>query len=185
MTDHVSLNEMRERVARLIYADDWIGGLTDAEYELLREYVAPRTELRCDGAIVYLVEPCPVAKRDRLDRAIGRQSRMEAQSFTVEEWLQDRGVPITRPAYRASFDALMQEAEKAKAAAIRAADARRRPGPKPEVVPRLIAAMQDDIGRGRISVDDLRGWPDKELEARYQGGRDSVRKARDIVLANA
>ncbi len=51
MRKEISLNEMRERVADLLYGNDWIGELTDEQYDLLRKYpLRPREIVRTDGS---------------------------------------------------------------------------------------------------------------------------------------
>jgi hypothetical protein len=111
MKQTVSLDEMRERVARLMFGDDWIGGLTDEQYELLRAHApAARPVVRSDGLTNYLehVKCCPVSIADKLDRAIGRQARMGAQYVTVDSWIQDHGLPVGA-ADRKSFNAKAQD----------------------------------------------------------------------------
>src|SRR5262245_17830012 len=80
------LNEMRERVAELIFGDDWIRTLTDAEHELLLKYPLKRREIvRTDGSTVFLdhVEHYPRHLAAKIDHARGRAIRLEAQWVTI------------------------------------------------------------------------------------------------------
>jgi hypothetical protein len=76
----ISLNEMRERVAKLIFGDDWIGGLTDEQYKLLGKYITPRKIIRTDGSTHRLdhIERCPAGLASELDRVIGRQAQSDS-----------------------------------------------------------------------------------------------------------
>lgn len=184
MNPFISLNEMREQVARMIYGDDWIGGLGDDEYELLREH-GPRARAikRTDGSTINLnhITKCS-ANPTKLDRAIGRQVRMEAQFITVDSWVQDNGFQVDprHPADRRRFNAVLRAALKA----AKPESAVRKRGTKAEILPRLVAAMSEDIAKERISISDFEALPDKELEARYEGKRERVRTARKQVLAD-
>jgi hypothetical protein len=182
--DLIFLNERRQRVGRLIFGDDWIDGLTDEQYELLRQYApALRAIVRTDGVTNPLphVAPCPTGFCDRLDRALGRQFRMEAQYVTVDSWLQDHGFDSVRPSDRKSFNALIKAEAKARASA----PIERQRGPKATILPRIIAAMKDDISSGQLTLDALKTMSDKEMEAKYEARRERVRAARQTVLATA
>jgi hypothetical protein len=185
MRKEISLNEMRERVARLIYGDDWIGGLTDSEYELLREHpLTSRAIVRTDGSTIHLdhIGRCPAGSATKLDRAIGRQARMSAQFVTVDSWIQNHGLLVDprHPADRKSFNSIVRaESRNGKSAPIE----EKRRGPKPKIFPRLTAAMRDDVSSGRLSLADLKAMPDKELEEMYQGKRERVRVARQWVVS--
>jgi len=184
MRSTISLDEMRERVARLTYGDDWIGGLTDEQYELLRAHsFTARAIVRTDGSTIHLdhVRRCPAGLSAKLDRAIGRQARMSAQYVTVDSWLQDHGLPVDprRAADRKHFNAIVRAASRnGKSAPIE----ERRRGPKATILPRLVAAMKDDISSNQLSLGDLEAMPDKELESRYQAKRERVRSARLAVI---
>lgn len=58
----------------------------------------------------------------------------------------------------------------------------RRRGPKAEILPRLTAAMNDDIENQKLSLDELEAMSDKELQGRYSAKRDRVRAARQSVI---
>jgi hypothetical protein len=184
MRPTISLNEMRERVAELIFGDDWIRTLSDEEYELLNKYrFEPRFVDRTDGSSVQLYHVKPYARRlaSKIDRARGRAFRLDAQWATIDTWLQDHHLPVDprRAADRKSFNSIVRAAARnAKSAPIE----QRRPGPKPKVLPRVVAKMEHDISNKRLSPDDLAAMPDKELEDNYQAPRWSVRVARQRIL---
>src|SRR5579871_3535182 len=144
MKETISLNEMRDRVARLLFGDDWIGGLSDDEYELLREH-GPRARKikRGDGSFIELNHIAKYQGTAKLDRAIGRQVRMEAQFITVDSWIQDSGFPVDprRAADRSQFNAALRAASKVAQSDV----VKRKRGKKAEILPRLVAAMSDDI----------------------------------------
>jgi hypothetical protein len=190
MRKNISLNEMRERVARLIFGHDWIRTLTDAELELLEKYSLRRREIvRKDGSTVLLdhVERYPPDLASEIDRARGRDSRLAAQWVTIDTWLQDHGLPVGEwhGADRKTFNAIMRaELRKTKSASIEIKRETKRRGPKPTILPRLITRMKDDIANRKLSLDELENMPDKELQAKYAARRERVRKARQIVVAD-
>jgi hypothetical protein len=185
MRPTISLNEMRERVAELIFGDDWIRTLTDEEYELLNKYrFEPRFVDRADGSSVqlYHVKPYPRHLAAKIDRARGRAFRLDAQWVTIDTWLWDHHLPVDprRGAERKRFNAIVRaEARNAKSAP---KIEQRRPGPKAKVLPRVMAEMERDISNKRLSPDDLAAMPDKELETNYRARRWSVRVARRRML---
>jgi hypothetical protein len=181
MKQTVSLDEMRQRVARLIFGDDWIGGLTDEQYELLRAH-SPKAQpiVRSDGSTVHVehVKRCPTRIAEKLDRAIGRQARMGAQYVTVDSWIEDQGLPVASTDRKKFNEIVRSQAE-----SLRPVPVERRRGPPPQILLRVIAAMKGDISGGLLSPHDLDAMPDKELEFRYQAKRERVRAARRAVLA--
>lgn len=189
MRKEIWLNEMRKRVAKLIFGEDWIRTLTDAEYELLQEYpIKPREIVRSDGSTVSLphVERYPQRLAAKIDHARGRATRLEAQWVTIDTWLQDHDFPVDprRGADRKAFNAVMRaELRKIKSASIETKRETKPRGPKPKIHPRLVAAMEDDIANRKLSKDELKNMPDKELQARYEAKRERVRKARETVVS--
>jgi hypothetical protein len=186
MRKEIWLNEMRERVAKLLFGDDWIRTLTDAEHDLLQKYpLTPREIVRTDGSTVSLdhVVRYPRRLAAQIDRARGRAIRLDAQWVTIDTWLQDQGLPIADPrrgADRKEFNAIIRaEVRKTRPAPIEP----KRRGPKPKILPRLLTAMNDDLANRKLSSDELENMPDKELQAKYGAGRERVRRARQIVLA--
>jgi hypothetical protein len=185
MRSEITLNEMRERIARLIFGADWIGDLTDEQYELLRNYpLNPRDIQRSDGSTVRLnhVEKYPLQLASKIDHARGRQARMEAQIISVDTWIQDRGLPIDPylGADRKNFNALVRSHIDAQKRA--GVSPMRRRGPKPQILPRIIADMESDFAAGRLTPLALEGMSDKDLTFRYQARRERVRAARAYVL---
>jgi hypothetical protein len=183
MRTEISLGEMRERIARLIFGNDWIGGLTTDQYEMLQAHApTARDILRSDGSTIRLdhAKRCSAGIADKLDRALGRRARMSAQYVAVDSWIQDHGLPVdpSRPADRKAFNALLRK----EMSAARARPAEKQRGPKAQILPRLSAAMQHDLSSGALTRAELLALPDKELEARYGAKRERVRAARSAVL---
>jgi hypothetical protein len=185
MRQTILLDEMRERVAKLIFGDDLIGELTEEQYELLRTHgPAPRAIVRSNGSTHTLdhARRCPAGLGDKLDRAMGRWSRMVAQYVTAESWMQDHGLPVDprRPADRKAFNA----AVRAEAKTMTHAPVKRRPGKKPEILTRLVVAMTEDISSGRVPLHEFEALTEKELEFKYLAKKDRIRAARASVLAS-
>jgi hypothetical protein len=183
MNPHISLNDMRARVAKKLFGDDWIDDLTDPEYELLREHgPKPEDVHRSNGSTVKLnhIKPAPEALRVRLDRALGRQLRMEAQFITTDTWLQQRGfLDDLKPGDRSLFNKLLREGfpdEK-----LTDATPRRR-GPKPATRNRVITDMRRDLESGQLDEKQLSEMKEESLTATYTASRETCRKARDSVL---
>lgn len=184
MREKISLDEMRERVAKLIFGDDFISELTDEQYELLRTYgPATRTIVRSNGSPVDLVHAkrCPVGIADKLNCAIGKWTRMCAQGVTVDSWIQDHGLPLDQrqAAARKAFNAMVRVEEKTMNSAAKA-----RQGPKPKILPQITAAMNADISSGRLSRNELSTMMEKTLAERYLFSRERCRAARALVLAS-
>jgi hypothetical protein len=57
----------------------------------------------------------------------------------------------------------------------------RRRGPKAKILPRLTAAMKDDIANQKLSLDELKAMPDKTLEDRYSAKRERIKAALLVV----
>jgi hypothetical protein len=68
---------------------------------------------------------------------------------------------------------LKKKRRKAKSAPIKA----RRRGPKAKILPRLTAAIKDDIANQKLSLDELKAMPDKTLEGRYLAKRERIKAA--------
>ena len=85
--------ERRILIVQWTFQDDLIKELSAADARLIEEYygtgdasgikVMPTERVFQIGR----VKPCSPAVRDRLDRAVGRYIRMNAQRVTAEEWL--------------------------------------------------------------------------------------------------
>jgi hypothetical protein len=179
------LDDMRERVGRAIFGGDWLRGVSNEDWALIRGPYGIKQRYRSKpGAIrVSAIEPCPPAMTARLDRAIGRAARADAQYSTVDSWIENHDLPVDpgRPADRNTFDGIMREefgARPAKATPVQ-------PGPKAKVLPRLMDAIENDITSGALTIDRLRDATLKELEARYSAKQSSVRDARTRYLATA
>jgi hypothetical protein len=48
---------------------------------------------------------------------------------------------------------------------------------EPSDLPRLTAAMKDDIANQKLSLDELKAMPDKTLEDRYSAKRERIKAA--------
>ena len=184
MEKTITLNEMRERAAALIFGDDWIGSLSDQEHELLRRYPLIAREIhRTDGTTIKLdhAEPVPARLASKIDRARGRAMRLYGQFSTVDTWLQARGVfdYYGKTIDRKWFGGLIRtETSKQK----KTGTPERRRGPKPQILPRVIAEMQRHIAEGKLTRAALAEMPDKELQYQFSASRDRVRAARAHVL---
>jgi hypothetical protein len=181
MRETISLDEMRERVARLIFGDDWIGGLTDDQHQLLKQYAPePKAVVRTDKSVAHLnhVAKCPAGLSDKLDQAMGRLMRRDAQYVTVDSWIQDRGFPVDPrvDGDRKAFNKAVRDYQNDAPAA---APSR---GRKAKVQPRVEQDMRDDLNSGKLTRDRLASMLEKEMEDRYRASRDTVRKARTAVL---
>jgi hypothetical protein len=62
-------------------------------------------------------------------------------------------------------------------------EARRR-GPKPKKFDRVVTGMQTEIKEGNMTLDELKGFDEEALAARYKVSRKTARKARDRVEAD-
>jgi hypothetical protein len=186
MKDTISLKEMRERVAKTLFGDDWIGPLPQEECDLLKAHgPSARSIVRLDGSTVRLdhVNKCPPKQAAKLDAAIGRQARMQAQYVTVDSWIQDHGFSFD-PRHAADRKDFNRALRKFQQNGQSAQPARRR-GPKASVGPKIVAAMVDDIQQGRTTLVELGTLREKQLEGRYgKYNRETLRKARDEVLKN-
>ena len=183
----ISLNEMRDQAARLIFGDDWIGSLTDEQHELLRSHpFAPRKIERLDGSSVVLdhAKRLPSRIASKFDRALGRAMRLQAQYVTVNSWLQDHGLlrGIDRAGNihsdRKAFRALIRSETSKPAPAV----PERQRGPKTGILVKVMAAMENALAEGQITREQLVAMPDKELEDDFGAKRGTVREARRRVL---
>ncbi len=175
----ISLNEMRERVGTRIFGASWIGGLTDEEYELVRDHGPyQRNVVRSDGSSISLnhIEPCSQRIARKLDSALGRRVRIDAQYVTVDSWIQDHGFPVdpAMPADRKEFNRVVREEFRIDKAPPIVARPR---GPKAKILPRVIAEMEADLASGRLTNSELFELPYKELEIRYQASRERCNAA--------
>lgn len=180
----ITLNEMRERAAALIFGDDWIGSLTDEEHELLRTYpLIARDVHRTDGTTIKIdhADPVPARLASKIDRARGRAMRLYGQYSTVDSWLQAYGVfaYAGKIIDRKWFGTLIraQSRKQKKTVALE-----RRRGPKPKIFARVVADMESRIAAGDLTLATLADLQDKELESQFSASRDRVRAARAHVL---
>ncbi|MGH6672345.1 MAG: hypothetical protein ACRECV_10290 [Xanthobacteraceae bacterium] len=184
MRDAVSLDEMRERVGRAIFGNDWLGGRPDDEWALIRSH-GPKKALvvRTDGSTVWLphITPCPPTLVRKLDEALGRAERAQAQFVTVDTWIQEY-VCVPHPAHggdRKVFNATLRAYEAGKP------DGRgaRPRGPKPVTLERVVAEMRAHLDSGTLTAEGLHNAKEENLASGYGCSRDVVRKARLIALA--
>jgi hypothetical protein len=183
MRPTISLNEMRERVGKKLFGDDWIGGFTDEEYEFLRaQGPFPRNVVRKDGTTIWLlhINRLPATLRSKVDRVIGRRVRQDAQYTTVESWLQDHQLLVDPKLHadRSSFNSILRRE------LVEFAETTPRPrGPKPKILPRVMAQMRAELDNGALSELDLEKMQEKERENRYGASRERCRVAIARVLA--
>jgi hypothetical protein len=180
----ITLDEMRERAGTLIFGADWISGLTDQQYELLRTYpLEPRDVHRTDGTTTSLphVDPVPARLASKIDHAPGRWLRLDAQITTVDSWLQARGV-FDHPAKtidRKWFGTLIRvETRKQK----KTGAPERRLGRPAQILPRVMSDMRRQIDEGKLTNTTLADLPEKELASQFSASRASAREARRRVL---
>jgi hypothetical protein len=182
MTKIISLNEMRERVGPVLFGEDWIGEATDGDWKLITgDYGIKQGDRRTADGIrkIPTIKPCPKTLAPKLERALGRHARADAQYSAVDSWLEDH-LGFLSTADRKLFNkALNKERRDVQAAPSQ----KPQPGPKPKVLPRIMAAMTTDLNDKNLSRDQLEKMPDKELEFRYQARRQSAREARKRVLS--
>jgi hypothetical protein len=184
MNPIISLDEMRARIAEKLFGDDSIDDLTEEQYELLKLY-GPRLRdvSRTDGSTIKLnhIAAVPETLRTKLDLALGRQARMDAQFTTVDSWIQDHGLPVDprRTAERSKFNKLIRlefptpkEGE----------DAPRKTGPKATILPHVMGEMRKQLDSGKLTEEELFDLTDKELEARFAARQERCRVARKRVL---
>jgi hypothetical protein len=182
MRPTIHLNEMRQRVGRKLFGDNWIGRLTEEEAERWREH-APffRNVIRSDGTTIPLshINPLQGDLGSKLDRVIGRYVRLDAQYVTVDSWLQDHRLPVDPklPADRSLFNSLLRREF------FETAETRPRPpGPRAKILPRIMAQMEAELNSGALSESDLEEMSEKEREARYKASRERCREAVKRVL---
>jgi hypothetical protein len=180
----ISLDEMRDCVGHAIYKEDWLAGAFGVVGEFNKDWllikgpygVKHRAWPTAAGIYPSEIAPCPRGKAKKLERAIGRFARMDAQYSTVDSWLEAHALPVDprQPADRATFDAIMREEFPD------APPARR--GVKPAVLPRVLKEMEADVAEGRLTIDQLRKLRLKEVAARYNTKMSSARDARVLFL---
>jgi hypothetical protein len=100
-SEWISHNDARELVGRALYRNDWIGGLTKEDIDLLNGEFGPKRLPRPNGASGFfeIIKPCPNDLRRKLDAAIGRDRRMIVQLTTVLEWLDQNGFAALEKQY--------------------------------------------------------------------------------------
>jgi hypothetical protein len=180
----IHLDEMRERVGRAMYKEDWLAGafgVVDAfneDWLLIKGPYGVKRRATPTAAGIYPSEiaPCPRGKAKKLERALGRFARLDAQIQTVDSWLEAHGLSVDprQPADRATFDTIMSSVFP------NAPPARR--GPKPEVMTRVLKEMEADVTEGRLTVDQLRKLKLKQLAERYAASISYVRDALRLFL---
>jgi hypothetical protein len=180
----ISLDDMREEVGLALFGSDWLGGkLSDHQWSLIRgPYgIRVREKMTAAGKRPLEIARCPAQLAAKLDRAIGRAMRADAQNSTVDSWIEDHGLPVDprNPANRATFSQLLRKWKKSPAVTT----APRRRGPKTGVCERIMAQMQSEIAEGKITRTALDEMLEKDLEPSYGASRDTCRKARKRVLA--
>jgi hypothetical protein len=185
----ITLKEMRRRVAEKLFGDDWVNDLLDEEYELLRDYGPKLEDVHCfDGTTIQLnhIKPVPRSARSKIDRAIGRRVRMDAQVTTVDTWLQKQGFfdalknGVLDSSWQLAERSLFNKLLRAGFPKEKPADASsRRPGPKPIVGRRVIGDMRNDLDTGKFTLDQLMDMKEESLALTYHANRETCRLARE------
>jgi hypothetical protein len=175
----ITLAEMRERVAKMIFGDDWIGDLKDEEYDLLEKHGPKNRNIqRADRSTIRLphIARYPERGSRKLDLALGKQVRLDAQLTTVDTWIQDNNFPVDprEPGDRAKFDEALGKTS------IKVSSGRR--GPKPKILLQVMERIENQLAAGALTVDKLRSLSEKEMEHRFRAKRERCREARKQVL---
>jgi hypothetical protein len=162
--DTTHMQDALPMVGRKIFADDWIGWLTDHEQELIRFFE------RHGG-------PCPVNKRAEIERALGRRVRLLSQRNAAYDWLLENGPTCTYGFYDTS-----ELSRRLESVGPTAATSTRGRGRGSYLRERIAGAMQEALGRGQLTAATLRRMPDKDI-TQWGGSVNTAKAARDIVLA--
>jgi hypothetical protein len=166
----IDRREALGKVGRALFPNDWVGGLSSMEIELIMQH-GPKE----DGTI----KPCSPKVASRLDRALGRQLRALAQWKTAEEVLtghaDSRGGNPPEFTFgtckRLVFNVWLRRLQPV------LASARRKRGPPPDKKNRVAAKMLADIERGDTSLERLGETKLVALGLQYGVHKDTAQKA--------
>jgi hypothetical protein len=172
----IYLDEMRERVGRAIFGADWLGGTDDADWALICSEFGIRSSDRAtpDGILALpSIKPCPSKIASKLDRAIGRAARADAQYSTVDTWVQNNGFPlgVATPTERKTFEKALRGLQPP------ASPAPRKRGPKTGILERVMTEMRT------MPRDELNAMGEKEMAFRFNATRERCRAARQRINA--
>jgi hypothetical protein len=179
----ISLDDMRERVGLAIFGADWLGEVSDEDWTLIKgpNGIKQSDRYTPDGICKFpAINPCPRALAPKLDRAIGRAARCEAQYSAVDTWMMNSSIGVATSMDRKTFNAIMRN-EFGPAPATAAPGQR---GPKAKVLPRLMSEIESDLTSGKLTIDELRNTVVKKLAPRYNAKPSSFRAARMRYLGS-
>ena len=181
--------EAGQIVARKLFGDDWIGALSARDDKLIHDYVEieplhpeqpPAYSLRypVDRLRIGSAKPVPAALRTRLDRAIGRYLRMNAQRITVDKWLKKHGPPAVFGSY--DRNALLKALADIDAPVIMPT-AGQRSVVEAQVERAIRAALKD----GELTEAEFTKMKLKDVSAQFGGGKDTARKVKNRILQHS
>jgi hypothetical protein len=177
--EYIDVAEAIELASRKIFGDDWIKELLPVDDKLIQDYGPKIEPLISEQAFrVGSVGHCPPAYRTRLDRAIGRYLRMNAQRITAYEWLK-RNTPA---AYFGSYDrdALMAALAKID----QPTPAKPGPGRRPDLAQRVERDVRANLSSGELTLQDFAGMKLKDIAAEYNCKINTASVVKSRILAD-
>lgn len=174
--------EQRALVVQRIFQDDLITELSAVDDKLIREYYGSGIgsgikAMPTERAFrIGNVKPCSPGVRDRLDRAVGRYIRMNAQRITAEEWLK-----------RAPFDVKSN-----RRAMLKALDTINKPPPlsapgpgrRAILAPQVEQDIRTKLETGELTIDELRNMKLEALGDKFGCGKNTASKVKKSILGN-
>jgi hypothetical protein len=185
----ISATAAIERAGPELFGTDWIGRLNDAEMHLLKRYGPQSHETTKGGPRCYefplTVKPCPPTIGAKLDRAMGREVRMNAQRAFVLHWLFSKSL-ISGNATCSKAElvhALGNQRAQRPGQKTKNKDGGNRQGRPPILIESVAHMMLSHLRSGKLTRESLQGMTGKELEAIFDASRNTCFKARKIALA--
>jgi hypothetical protein len=176
----IVIPDHRGVVVQRIFQDDLITELSAADDKLIQEYYGSGDDsgikvMPTERAFhIGNVKPCSPAVRDRLDRAVGRYIRMNAQRVTAEEWLK-----------RAPFDVKSN-----RRAILKALDSIDKPppfsGPGPgrrsRIKSRVEGEVREELKTGKLTLGELADMTLKDFSERFDCKLNMASEVRRAIL---
>lgn len=150
---HISRDDARALVGKMLFGSDWINDLTKGQIALLAADFGPK--LKASGEV--FEKPCPVERRDEFDIALGRRARMRIQTLSADAWIETfaRGLGLGSGANffrRDSLDGAIKEHQESSAPL----QPRGKRGGQPIERNRVVTAMKADIENCKVTFEKLR-----------------------------
>ena len=174
----IGVAEAHELVCREIFGDDWIEELTASEDKLIRDY-GPKIEplIPAQAFRIGSVGPCPSASRERLDRAIGRYLRMNAQRIAAAEWLMRSGPAAHFGTYdRVALLAAVKNIGRQPSSAIPGR------GRRPDLGERVERDIRAQLRSGDLTLDKLTAMKLKTLGKKFECGKNTASKIKKRII---